>query len=106
MNHPLTPLLQCPGVHVHIIVRHTGDVDDTESVRLAEHRNDPGTIELCDGLYTCHEREPDSDMKILRRLNLGQLSGTHVFHRGCGQCTSSGFATWHLEIQGDTPKPS
>jgi len=101
MNHPLIPLLQCPGVHVNLIVRHTGDLTDTEIVRLAA--TDDHQIELCDGLYTSNDREPGADSTILRRLNHGELSGTHVFHAGCGNCKNSGFAHWHLAISGDTP---
>lgn len=97
MDHPLFPLLQCPGVRVNLVVRHTGDVDDVETVQLCENTNEHGPIELCDGLYTVHDREADADLTILRRLNRGELSGTHVFPM------STGFAHWHLDIHGDIP---
>lgn len=104
INHPLIPLLNCPGVQVDLIIHHTGDTVDTETVRLAENEDNPGEIEPCDGLYVTADRNPDAPEKILRRLNLGQLSGTHVFHHGTGGDTSSGFAHWRIELRGDTPQ--
>lgn len=95
-EHPLIPLLQCPGVHVELHVQHTGDVDDLEITPLCfdeEHHS----IFLGDGLYIVQEREEEADEIILHRLQRGELSGTHVFPN------SAGFAHWHIELRGDTP---
>lgn len=104
--HPLIPILQHATLHADLIVRHSGESDDVEIVRLDLHElpgdsdEEPTTaIELCDGLYTVHDREPDADLTILRRINLGQLSGTHVFPGG------TGFAHWHIELRGQAPNP-
>ena len=84
-----------PTLLAQLVIAHTGDVTDVETVRLST--DDDGHLELCDSPYLCHEREPDSEITILRRLKMGQLSGTHVFPQG------TGFAHWHIELRGDVP---
>ena len=87
--------LSHPCLLATLVIAHTGDITDLEIIRL--HTADEGSLVIADGLYLCHEREPLSDAVIVRRLNMGQLSGTHVFPQG------SGFAHWHIELRGDTP---
>jgi hypothetical protein len=90
---PLLTLLAIPTVKVWLVTKTPSDVSE---IPLGLATGDRTVIEEQDGLYDVHDLEPAATITIMRRLNLGQLSGTHVLP------DSLGFVHWHLKITGDS----
>jgi len=95
MNRHLFEVISAATIRADLILTHTGDVEQTESYQITTD----GDFLMCPyEFWLCEEREPGSSRKIIDRIKIGEISGTHVLP------ASTGFVHWHLTLRG-TLKP-